>query len=87
MRYIYDVGFVKGLLITGLLLVSPIYNEVIFASFFNCLMTRIMSFRQNIKLLNTCFIYGILYILISQPTLNVLMQVFIRMLNVCNFTA
>jgi hypothetical protein len=87
-RYICDTGFVKGLLMIGiLLLVPPIYNAVIFASFFNCLMTGRMNFGQNnIKLLNTCFIYGILYIFILQPTVHVLTQVFIRMPNVCSFT-
>jgi hypothetical protein len=71
----------------AILLISPIHKEVIFASFFfNCLMTRRMNFGQNIKLVNACFIYGILRILILQPTVHVLMQVFIRFLNVYSFT-
>ena len=82
-----DAGFVKGLLMIDILLISPIYKEVIFVSFFNCPMTRKMNFGQKIKLVNTCFIYGgILYILILQPTVHVLTQVFIRILNVWSFT-
>jgi HKD family nuclease len=46
-----------------------------------------MNFEQNIKLVDTCFVYGsILYILILQSTLHVLTQVLIRSLNVCSFT-
>ena len=45
-----------------------------------------MDFKQNIKLLNTYFIYGILYFLILQLTVHVLTQVLIRILNVCSFT-
>jgi hypothetical protein len=81
-----DAGFVKGLLMIAILLISPIYKEVAFGSFFNCFMTRRMNFGQNIKLVNICFIYGILHILILQPTVHVLTQVFIRILNVCSFT-
>jgi hypothetical protein len=68
-----------------ILLISPIYKEIIFALFFDYLITR-MSFGQKIKLLNTCFVYDILYILILQPITHVLTQVFIRILNVCSFT-
>jgi hypothetical protein len=33
---INDAGFVKGLLVIAILLISLFYKEVIFASFFNC---------------------------------------------------
>jgi hypothetical protein len=70
-----DACFIKELLMIAILLISPIYKEVTFACFFNCFMARRMNFGQNIKLANTCFIYGILHILISQPTVHALMQV------------
>ena len=81
-----DAGFVKELLMITILLISPIYKEVAFASSFNYLMTRKINFGQKFKLVNIDFIYGILHILILQPTVHVLTQVFIRILNVCSFT-
>ena len=79
-----DAGFIKELLMIAILLISPAYKDVTFACFFNCLMTGRMNFEQNVKLVNTCFIYDVMHILILQPTVHVLLQIFIKTLNVCS---